>query len=488
MNNLLVVDNPAQWQVPLANARVVTSQDYLTDATLGDERGCTVFNLCRSYRYQSQGYYVSLLAQARGHRVLPDIATIQGMRSADIVRAAAGDLSEIIEHSLRGIKGDRFELSIYFGRNLAKAHTRLARELFDLFPAPLLRATFHRRDQQWVLHRLRLIPASEVPSTHRDFLAEAASEFFARRRTTRKQRTYRYELAILVREDEAEAPSDGPAIKLFGDAARRAGIRPSTIGPDDYGRINTFDALFIRTTTAVDNIAFRFAQRAAAEHMIVIDDPESIIRCANKVFLAELLSRHGIATPATMIVHRDNTGEVIPRLGLPVVLKRPDSGFSQGVHLATDEDELRTHLDALFAVSDLVIAQAFSPTEFDWRIGVLDREPLFACRYHMAPDHWQVIRHDHSGQVTGLGDHYTYPIAAVPPRVLKLALKAANIIGDGLYGVDCKEVDGAPQIIEVNDNPNIDHGVEDEVLGMALYDRVIHSFLRRLDQSRRAVR
>ena len=44
------------------------------------------------------------------------------------------------------------------------------------------------------------------------------------------------------------------------------------------------------------------------------------------------------------------------------------------------------------------------------------------------------------------------------------ALLAANLIGDGLYGVDMKMTARGPVVIEVNDNPNIDAGAEDSVL------------------------
>ena len=39
--------------------------------------GTVVVNLCRSYRYRSKGYYVSLVADARSHRVLPAIETLE---------------------------------------------------------------------------------------------------------------------------------------------------------------------------------------------------------------------------------------------------------------------------------------------------------------------------------------------------------------------------------------------------------------------------
>jgi glutathione synthase/RimK-type ligase-like ATP-grasp enzyme len=60
-------------------------------------------------------------------------------------------------------------------------------------------------------------------------------------------------------------------------------------------------------------------------------------------------------------------------------------------------------------------------------------------------------------------------------------LKTANAIGDGLYGVDIKSVNGKSVLIEVNDNPNLDRGVEDLVLGDELYERVMRVFRARVD-------
>jgi len=39
-------------------------------------------------------------------------------------------------------------------------------------------------------------------------------------------------------------------------------------------------------------------------------------------------------------------------------------------------------------------------------------------------------------------------------------------------------------VIEVNDNPNIDAGVEDKVLGQQLYERIMEEFLRRMEARR----
>ena len=57
-------------------------------------------------------------------------------------------------------------------------------------------------------------------------------------------------------------------------------------------------------------------------------------------------------------------------------------------------------------------------------------------------------------------------------------------IGDGLYGVDLKADGKRVAVIEVNDNPSIDAGVEDAYLGDDLYRRIMEEFLRRLERKR----
>jgi glutathione synthase/RimK-type ligase-like ATP-grasp enzyme len=129
--------------------------------------------------------------------------------------------------------------------------------------------------------------------------------------------------------------------------------------------------------------------------------------------------------------------------------------------------------------SDLVIGQEFLYTSFDWRIGVLDRAPLFACKYHMAGNHWQIVNCSRKGS-SRYGKAEAFSLEDVPEAVVDAAVKAASLIGDGLYGVDVKEADGKAYVIEINDNPNIDSGVEDKVLGNNLYNRIMEVFLTRI--------
>src|SRR5262249_3729002 len=165
-------------------------------------------------------------------------------------------------------------------------HDRLALHLFNLFQAPMLRAQF-AKDEQWELRSIAAISASEIPDTHKDFVVQEATEYFAGRRARLpRQVPLPYALPILYEEDAAESPSDRKAIQKFVKAAHALGIDTDVVTRDDFARVAEYDALFLRETTAVNHHTYRFARRAVSEGLVVIDDPESIVKCTNKVYLA----------------------------------------------------------------------------------------------------------------------------------------------------------------------------------------------------------
>jgi glutathione synthase/RimK-type ligase-like ATP-grasp enzyme len=479
MSRLIVVNNPTNWPLEIPGVEVVAARDYLSAPEYSDIANAKVFNLCRSYRYMSTGYYVSLLAEARGHRAIPSIMALQDVRTDAIFRIRSEDLDGLIQRSLSHLRAETYQLSIYFGKPLAKRYQRLAQQLFNYFEAPLLRAHFVYR-RKWELENIEPIAVKDIPDWQRPFVVSAASAYFVKLdRSPRRRKRFQYDLAILYNPDEHDPPSDARALRKFCKAAEKVGMDPDMITREDYRRVAEFDALFIRETTAVNHHTYRFARRAAAEGLAVIDDPESIIRCTNKVFLAETFERHGLPTPRTMIIHKENADQVADTLGLPCILKQPDSAFSQGVVKANTSAELDDEISRRLDSSDLLIAQEFMPTDFDWRVGVLDGKPIYVCRYYMARAHWQILKQTRRG---GLRGGRVEPVAmrSAPREAVRLSVAAANLMGDGLYGVDIKQRGSNFYLIEVNDNPSIEAGYEDKLVGDGLYLKIMKSIHRRI--------
>lgn len=485
MRTVFVTDHRQEWfEIP--EAVVLTARSYLEDPQSGRDPSVRVLNLCRTGRYQGRGYYVSLLAEARGQRPLPDVKTVEDLKSEARVRALAAQLEPLVHETLHHDESDRFELDVYLGKDPAQRHAALAEKLFAAARAPLLRALFTREGGRWHLDAVQAIGLADIPAQHRAFLLETAKAFVAEASTpTAKPRagTGRPRLAILWDANEPHKPSNEEALQRMLRAAPLVGLDAELIGPDALERLTEFDALFNRASPEVNGPIYEFVRRAEALGMPVVDDPESILRCLNKVYMYELMNRHRIAQPRSLIVHRANVDQVASTLGLPCVLKLPDSGFGLDVVKIESGDDLRREAERFFKVSELIVAQEWLPTGFDWRVGVYDGRPLFVAKYFMAPGHWKIIQVAEAQEMIE-GKTEAMAVGEAPEQVVSVAVRAAHLIGRGLYGVDLKQVEDRVYLIEVNCNPNIDAGNEDQVLGEALYREVLGVFARRIAERR----
>lgn len=483
LRNLVVIDDFKDWSPEWAGYNVVLAEDYLTrpEFTAGDYK---IVNLCRNDRKLSTGYYISLLAEARGHRAMPTARTLQNLTSKRIYSDVLDELNTTVQKSLARIIQEDFALSVYFGQNLAERHSHLSQQLFTLFPCPLFKVQFCYTDRGWEIQSIKPMGLSQAPQSHLFKVKEAMDAFLSRRWTSGRDRVNTgFDIAILHNPAEKQAPSDRRALNHFIRAGEALGCNVELITRTDYPRLLEFDGLFIRETTAVDNHTYRFATKAQREGMAVIDDPDSIRRCCNKIYLHELLRRNRIPMPRTEMLYAKNAEQVATSLGFPMVIKIPDSAFSLGVFKVDSLGELRQKIAKLFKSSDFLIAQEFLPTDFDWRVGVLNNEPLFVCRYYMSEKHWQIYNHAKSARSKG-GAADTVPIENTPAEVIQTALAATKLIGNGLYGVDLKQRGDDVYVIEVNDNPNIDSGVEDQIGGAEVYQRIMKNLLQRIEKTK----
>jgi glutathione synthase/RimK-type ligase-like ATP-grasp enzyme len=99
----------------------------------------------------------------------------------------------------------------------------------------------------------------------------------------------------------------------------------------------------------------------------------------------------------------------------------------------------------------------------------------------MARKHWQIVRHTETGRPVE-GAFKTVAVAAAPREIVDAGVRAARLIGRGLYGVDIKSNERGVFVIEVNDNPNLVHDVEDAAEGDAVWRRLTGWFLQRLQR------
>ncbi|MBL0740296.1 RimK family protein [Chryseolinea lacunae] len=477
MPKLIIVENPALWKFNLEDVKVVTPSHYIESDDY-PERGLKVINLCKSYQYQSLGYYVSLLAEARKHKVLPGVSTIQDLRFPSILREESEDFDALIQTAFKNVSDkDKVEFDIYFGSTQEERLNKLAKQLFQYIQAPCLHAKFTKRSK-WALHSIKPLSLGEVPEGDWPLLRSSVERYLSRKRDVVPDKK-KYDLAILVDPNDPNPPSDEKAIQKFIKAGDQAGFNVELITRDDFDELIQYDALFIRETTYVNHHTFRFAKKAQSLGLSVIDDPESILKCTNKVYLDELLTSNKILTPKSFVVSKENHKTLPEKLPYPFILKQPDGAFSKGVFKIKDADEYKKVCGDMFQKSELLIAQEFLPTTFDWRVGIIDGKPLYVCKYFMATEHWQIVNWNSEKQ-NREGDVESVAVDNAPAGLIRTALKATALIGRSLYGVDMKEVDGKFYVIEINDNPNIDSGMEDKILKDKLYATIMEVFLNKI--------
>lgn len=465
----------------VAHLHVITFDRYLKDYPKLNEPRTRIINVCDTVNYLSKGYYCSLLAEARNHKVLPSVKTINELRVEGVEDQT--QLSFSLSPEMVGKETVPDEIFVYFGLVDNFPLQKLARKLYERFPAPILNVVF---DQQG-----ETITACVRRSSYRQLSLEAKGRFLEALTTftdsvwrkPSQRKAARWDMAILVNPEESHPPSDKEAISRFIRAAKKLNIYAEPVTSQQLLlQLNQFDALFIRETTAIDHPTYRLARKAESAGLVVIDDPDSILRCCNKVFLHDAFSYHGVPSLKTQVVmncEESTLDEIEQQFDYPLVLKMPEGSFSNGVYKAADRNALQQRLEELFQQSALVLVQEYLYTDFDWRVGVLNGRAIYACRYHMARNHWQI--YNHSAKRFSSGGFETLPTFEVPKPVLDAAVKSANVVGKGLYGVDLKQKDNQVYVIEVNDNPSVDHKVEDAYLGNELYMLIMAEFQRRLE-------
>src|SRR5438552_15873431 len=399
---VILVDQPKDLPNAETPHKVITTSEYLARPRLFDIGRPKLVNLARSYAYQSKGYYASLLAEARGHRVVPSVETMLELREAKLYEHALPDLEDELNRCARRAdfqpEGE-LKLLVCFGLCRDPRFEPFGRLLFDWFRCPALEVTVE--PGTWLsIERIRPRNITRLANGEGAFLRESLHQHTKREWRDPKARTQaKYDLAVLYDPNEKMPPSSPTTIKHLVRIAEKLSVDIEPITRRQLAELAEYDGLFIRETTSIDNHTYRFARRAVQEGMPVIDDPISMIRCTNKIYLHELMTSNGIAVPPTVIISgKHDLARAADELGFPMVLKIPDSSFSRGVSKVDDMDELSALFREWYEDTDLLLAQKFMPTPFDWRVGVLGGKPLFVCQYMMARRHWQIVKHSGNGK------------------------------------------------------------------------------------------
>ena len=273
-------------------------------------------------------------------------------------------------------------------------------------------------------------------------------------------------IACFVEKYNFTDPKEAKALQNFKIAAETMGHGFDFMFRENILAIPKYDAVFIRATTDPLFTAYIVSKTAWELGLKVVDDPKSIQICGNKIHLYELFKKYDIPHIPTVFLtknelHHKRILDIFRNFGRPVVVKAPYTSFSKYVEKVACETSFRDVAKRFFRKSDVLVVQKFMPSAFDWRVGVLNGEVLYVCKYMVPKGRWK-----HGAKRRGKpsfiwGRTISLKRENAPVKLKETALKACEVVGSGLYGVDIKEINGDYIVVEVNDNPSIYAGHED---------------------------
>ena len=228
MHNTLIVTDDV---TPFGNTAltVLTFQDYLAEFPKLNEPKIRVINICDTTRYLSEGYYCSLLAQARNHSVLPSVNTINDLRMAEENSIDRIVFSLSVQQDAAEISHD--PLFVLFGEVEDQRFKRLARQAFEKYPYPALvltptvtdikvspKATGKVQIEGFASVQAKAFKDLSITQQTR-FITQLKAHTQIQWRTGKTSKRTRWDMAILVNPEETTPPSDERAIKNFVKAA-----------------------------------------------------------------------------------------------------------------------------------------------------------------------------------------------------------------------------------------------------------------------------
>ena len=284
-------------------------------------------------------------------------------------------------------------------------------------------------------------------------------------------------IACFVEKYNFSDPREENALQNFKQTAEELGHEFNFMFRENVAEIPQYDAVFIRATTDPLYTAYVVSRTASELGLKVVDDPESIQICGNKIHQYALFKKHDIPHIPTVFInkeefHHKQILEIFRGFGKPVVVKAPYTSFSRYVEKVACETSFREVATRFFRKSDVLAVQKFMPTAFDWRVGILNDKVLYVCKYMIPKGRWK-----HGAKLRGKptfiwGRTVALKCENAPAELKDLALRACSVIGHGLYGVDIKQANCNYVVVEVNDNPSIYAGYED-LRSKDLYGKII---------------
>jgi ribosomal protein S6--L-glutamate ligase len=218
-------------------------------------------------------------------------------------------------------------------------------------------------------------------------------------------------------------------------------------------KLEGFDAIIPRIGASVTFYATAMLRQFEMTGVFTLNDSDAIIRARDKLRSLQLLSREGIGMPVTGFAHSpDDTDDLMTLVGdAPVIIKLTEGSQGEGVVLAETRQAAESVIDAFRGLDAHFLVQRFvkEARGADIRCFVVGGKVVAAMKRTARRGEFRANLHRGGSAV----------VAHITHKERDMALRAAEIIGLNVAGVDIIRSGQGPLVLEVNSSPGLE-GIE----------------------------
>ena len=218
-------------------------------------------------------------------------------------------------------------------------------------------------------------------------------------------------------------------------------------------RLVGFDAVIPRIGASITFYGAAVLRQFEMMGMYPLNESVAITRSRDKLRSLQLLSRKGVGLPVTSFAHSPDDIEDVIRIvgGAPLVIKLLEGTQGIGVVLAETQKAAESVIEAFMGLSANIMVQEFIKEAggSDIRCFVIGEKVVAAMKRTAKEGEFRSNLH-RGGSAE---------IVKLTPEERSTAVRAANILGLNVAGVDILRSNHGPVVMEVNSSPGL-QGIE----------------------------
>lgn len=226
-----------------------------------------------------------------------------------------------------------------------------------------------------------------------------------------------------------------------------------------------FDAVIPRIGQSITAYGCAVLRQFEVAHVYSINESIAITRSRDKLRAHQLLARKGIGQPVTSYAHSARaTDKLIESVGgAPLILKLTESTHGEGVLLAETKKAAEALINAFRGIGSDFLVQ-----EFIREAGGSDIRCFVVGKKVIAAMQRKAVKGEYRSNLHRGG---SAEVIRLRPEERALAVRAAQVMGLDLAGVDILRSSHGPLVIEVNSSPGLE-GIE-TATGKNVADKII---------------